>query len=180
MQPMSLPTRRAPMQLIALAFDKLEIDMRIWHTINRLEQPRIIHLVDSLALTKTIYDEIIVIEMEDMPIGQAGAYGGIIRRVLELELSGAPAPLDPALEAALGRAMLVENEYEYGMTADELQTVLEDIPRRGGVIMLLVEHMWALPLREALMDEGGYLLAQDFLSPDTLATVADRLLRSSR
>jgi hypothetical protein len=173
----TLPMRRAPMQLIALAFDQLELDMRIWHTINRIEQSGTIHLVDSLALTKTIYDDIVAIEMTDLPIGQAGAYGGIIRRLFELDLAEGAA-VDSRLESALGQAMLVHNEYEYGMTADELQTVIEDIPRRGGVIMLLVEHVWALPIREALLDEGGYLLAQDFLSPEALTAAADRLLRT--
>jgi hypothetical protein len=174
----SLPVRRAPMQLIALAFDNLELDLRIWHTVNRLEHPDVINLVDSLALTKTIHDEIIAIEMTDLPTGQAGAYGGIIRRLLEIDVHTPPL-VDSELERALGRAMLVYNEYEYGMTGDELETVLDDIPRRGGVIMLLLEHVWALPLREAVMDEGGYLLAQDFLSPEILASVANRLLRSN-
>jgi hypothetical protein len=36
----------------------------------------------------------------------------------------------------------------------------------------MVEHLWALPLRNVVREAGGILLSQDFLSPETLIGLA--------
>ncbi len=172
---MTAATKLAPCQLISIAFDNLLFDGRLWGPLRDLESSGIIRVVDAALLARTIDDDIVAIKYNNLPPGHPPAYGAIVRRLLGVEsLVTAPAPN----EAELGDAMLVDSEYEYGMTHEELQTVMEDIPRRGGMAAILVEHRWALPLKEAVRDSGGYLLAQDFLSPEALVGVSDQLLRS--
>lgn len=170
---MTAVTRLAPCQLLSIAFDNLQFDGRVWDAIRHLERRGIIRIIDATLLARTIDDDIVAIEHTDLPQGRPPVYGAIVRRILGLDglLAGGPD------EAALGAAMLVDSEYEYGMTAEELRTVLEDIPRRGSMAAVLVEHCWALPLKMAVHDAGGYLLAQDFLSPEALVGVSDQLLR---
>lgn len=171
---MTAVTRLAPCQLLSIAFDNLQFDGRVWDAIRHLERQGIIRIIDAALLARTIDDDIVAIEYSDLPLGRTPVYGAIVRQLLGLDrifTMGAD-------EAALGDAMLVESEYEYGMTAEELRTVLEDIPRRGGMAAVLVEHRWVLPLKVAVHDAGGFLLAQDFLSPEALVGVSDQLLRS--
>jgi hypothetical protein len=172
---MNSEPRVAPIQFLAVAFDNLLFDRSIWNAITSLERKNIIHVIDALAVARTIEDEVVAIEVSDLPVGRAGAYGGVIRRLLALEGSGH----GDISTRALGSAMLVTSEYEYGITAEELQSVLEDIPRRGGMLALLVEHVWALPLKDAVRNSGGILLAQDFVNPEALAMVAEQLLSPS-
>jgi hypothetical protein len=170
---MTLPSSLAPCQLICIAFDNLRFDSRVWDAIRGMEQRGHIRIIDTALLARTIDDDIVVIEYSQLPLGHPPVYGSIVRRLLGLEGT----LLAPAKEMALGDAMLVDSEYEYGMTAQELLTVLEDIPRRGGMAAILVEHRWELPLKLAVHDTGGYLLAQDFLSPEVLVGVSGHLLR---
>lgn len=38
----------------------------------------------------------------------------------------------------------------------------------GAVILLVLEHRWAIPFRDAARASGGILPAQDFLNPEAL------------
>ena len=60
------------------------------------------------------------------------------------------------------------DEYEYGIDPDGLATIAEDIPPGGAAMLLVVEHTWAIPLRDAMRASGGIMIAQDFLSPEAL------------
>ncbi len=164
--------RVAPIQFLAVAFDNLQFDRSLWHAVSNLERKKVVHVLDALAVARTLDDDFVAIEVSDLPAGRANAFGGIIRRLLGLEGNS----VADASAQALGSAMLVDCEYAYGIHASELQTVLEDIPRRGGMLALLVEHVWVLPLKDAVKNSGGLLLAQDFVNPEALATVAGQLL----
>jgi hypothetical protein len=170
---MTTRAKLAPMQFLAIGFDNLQFDRSIWEAIARLEDHRLIRVIDAVAIARTLDDDLVSIEIGDMPEGTSKAYGSIIRRLLGLELSN----FSGEFEIALGDAMMVDTEYEYGITADEFVSILDDIPRQGGMAAMLIEHLWALPVKQAVRDSGGIVLAQDFINPEMLVDVAERLLR---
>ena len=43
--------------------------------------------------------------------------------------------------------------------------VLEDIPNDSAAALVLVEHHWAVPLRDAIARAGGYRISDGFISP---------------
>ena len=43
--------------------------------------------------------------------------------------------------------------------------VLEEIPEDSAAALLLIEHHWAVPLRDAIARAGGFRLADAFISP---------------
>jgi len=43
--------------------------------------------------------------------------------------------------------------------------VLEDIPNDSAAALLLIEHHWAVPLRDAIFQAGGFRLSDGFISP---------------
>jgi len=53
----------------------------------------------------------------------------------------------------------------------------ENIPAGDAMLILLIEHVWAIPFRNAVRDAGGVLLAQDFLSPELLISVGEEVLQ---
>lgn len=72
-----------------------------------------------------------------------------------------------AKAGALLGGIAAADEYEYGMDGESLQTIADDIPGGAGLLML-IDHLWAIPLRSALLCFRGILMAQDFLSPEVL------------
>jgi hypothetical protein len=43
--------------------------------------------------------------------------------------------------------------------------VLEDIPNDSAAALVLIEHHWAVPLRDAIARAGGFRLSDGFISP---------------
>jgi len=49
--------------------------------------------------------------------------------------------------------------------------VLEEIPNDSAAALVLIEHHWAVPLRDAVVRAGGSRLADGFISPLDLVEI---------
>ena len=49
--------------------------------------------------------------------------------------------------------------------------VLEDIPNDSAAALILLEHHWAVPLRDAIARAGGFRLSDGFISPFDLVAI---------
>ncbi|MFL5933031.1 MAG: hypothetical protein ACJ755_04135, partial [Gaiellaceae bacterium] len=49
--------------------------------------------------------------------------------------------------------------------------VLEDIPNDSAAALILLEHQWAVPMRDAVMRAGGFRISDGFISPLDLVAV---------
>jgi hypothetical protein len=49
--------------------------------------------------------------------------------------------------------------------------VLEDIPNDSAAALVLIEHHWAVPLRDAIARAGGFRLSDGFISPLDLVEI---------
>ena len=54
---------------------------------------------------------------------------------------------------------------------EEAWDVLEDIPNDSAAALLLLEHHWAVPLRDAIARAGGFRLSDGFISPLDLVEI---------
>jgi hypothetical protein len=52
----------------------------------------------------------------------------------------------------------------------------DDIPPDSAAALLLIEHVWAADMREAVFAAGGSLQAQGFLSPAAMLLVGAELV----
>ena len=49
--------------------------------------------------------------------------------------------------------------------------MLEEIPNDSAAALILLEHHWAVPLRDAIARAGGFGLADGFISPLDLVAI---------
>jgi hypothetical protein len=54
---------------------------------------------------------------------------------------------------------------------EEAWDVLEEIPNDSAAALLLIEHHWAVPLRDAIGRAGGYRISDGFISPLDLVEI---------
>jgi hypothetical protein len=54
---------------------------------------------------------------------------------------------------------------------EEAWDVLEDIPNDSAAALLLLEHHWAVPLRDAVARAGGFRISDGFISPLDLVAI---------
>jgi hypothetical protein len=56
-------------------------------------------------------------------------------------------------------------------TEQEGWDVLDDIPNDSAAALVLLEHHWAVPLRDALVRAGGFRISDGFISPLDLVEI---------
>jgi hypothetical protein len=49
--------------------------------------------------------------------------------------------------------------------------VIEEIPNDSAAALLLIEHHWAVPLRDAIARAGGHRISDGFISPLDLVDI---------
>src|SRR5262249_60273351 len=54
---------------------------------------------------------------------------------------------------------------------DDAWDVLEEIPNDSAAALILLEHHWAVPLRDAIARANGFRLADGFISPLDLVEI---------
>ncbi len=56
-------------------------------------------------------------------------------------------------------------------TDEEAGDVLEEIPNDSAAALILIEHHWAVPLRNAIARAGGFRISDGFISPLDLVAI---------
>ena len=54
---------------------------------------------------------------------------------------------------------------------DEAWDVIEDIPNDTAVALILVEHRWAIPFRNAVRRAGGFPISDGFIHAEDLVAI---------
>ena len=164
-----------PIQMYVLSFEKPEFKGRIAEELEALRVGGVVRIVDSLVVVKDVTGELMTARWSDLEETDGIPPGSVIGGLLGLELA-AEGPVDAG---AVARA--IANETPDDAERATLKAMFEDVPRGGAVIMLLIEHRWALPLRGAVAGAGGVLSGQQMVSlaemerlPTVLAEAADR------
>jgi uncharacterized membrane protein len=160
-----------PIQLIVVGFDQPQFKGEILRELQAVMERGDIRLIDLLAVSKDRDGNVTAAELSGLSLDERMELGAVIGALIGLGASGEEG-MEPG---ALAGAMLIADEYEYGMDEDAIATVAEDIPVEGAGLLLLIEHRWALGLKRAIRESGGVLIAQDLLSPEALVGVGRAL-----
>ncbi|MCP4303698.1 MAG: DUF1269 domain-containing protein [bacterium] len=103
-------------------------------------------------------------EGTDLTEDEAISYGAWVGSLIGL---GAGGKAGAGMGAIVG-AVSALDEYEYGLDEEALASIAADIPAGGAGLMVVIEHRWMIPVRNAMRAQGGILIAQDFLNPESL------------
>jgi uncharacterized membrane protein len=164
-----------PIQLVAVGFERPEFKGEILRELQELRSHGDLRLIDALVVAKDQDGNVVALEASDLSLDERIELGAVIGGLIGLGAAG-----EKGMEAgALAGAMLVADEYEYGMDLEAVASVADDIPEGGAALLLLIEHRWALGLKRAIRGAGGVLIAQDMLNPEALVGVGKALAEAS-
>ncbi len=156
-----------PLQLVVVGFENPTLDGSVLDSLVDASDSGLIRIVDLLGVYKDDEGNVASAEMSELTEDEAMTYGAWIGALIGLGAGGQ----EGAEMGALVGAMSAADEYEYGMDDESLATIAADIPAGGAALMVVVEHKWAIPFRDAIRNQGGILIAQDFLSPEAMITL---------
>ncbi len=156
-----------PLQLLAVGFVDPKLDGSVLGALADASDAGMIRVVDLLGVYKGEDGTVLAAEATDLTEDEAITYGAWVGALIGLGAGG----VEGAEAGAIAGAIHAMDEYEYGIDADGLATIADDIPAGGAGMLLVIEHTWAIPLRDALRASGGIMIAQDFLSPEALIAI---------
>ena len=153
-----------PLQLLVVGFTDPQLDGRILDALKAASDAGTIRVVDFLGVYKDEDGNVLAAEGTDLTEDEAISYGAWVGALIGLGAGGEAGAEMGAIVGGISAA----DEFEYGLDEEALSTIADDIPRGGAGLMLVIEHRWAIPLRDAIRSQGGILITQDFLNPESL------------
>jgi hypothetical protein len=110
------------------------------------------------------------VEMSDLSLDEEIEFGAVLGGLLGLGAQGDAGALAGAEEGALAAMAGI-----HGMTVSNVRALGESLAPGAAAALLLLEHTWAIPLRDALRRLGAYPIAQGFLTPEAVMLVGAEL-----
>jgi len=156
-----------PVQLIVLGFNHPDFHGEVIEELERLHDSGTVRVIDALAVYKDANGELEAEHLSNLSQEEAIEVGSKIGALIGLGFEGEEGA--EAGAAAGAEEAVAEGINIFGST-DEWD-VLEDIPNDSAAALILLEHHWAVPLRDAIARAGGFRLADGFISPLDLIEV---------
>ena len=157
-----------PVQLIVLGFEHPEFHGEIIEQLERLHESDTVRVIDALAVHKDADGGIEVAHLSNLSKDEAIEFGTKIGALIGLGIEGEEG-LEAGAEA--GAEAVAEGNGVHVFTDEEAWDVLEDIPNDSAAALILLEHQWAVPLRDAIARAGGFRLSDGFISPLDLVEI---------
>ena len=150
-----------PVQLVVLGFEHPQFHGEIIEELERLRESDTVRVIDSIAVYKDADGELEVEHLSNLTEDQAIELGTTIGALIGLGIEG-----EEGMEAgAVAGAEAAAEGGVHPLSDGDAWDVLEDIPNDSAAALILLEHQWAVPLRDAVMRAGGFRISDGFISP---------------
>src|SRR5215472_15806130 len=142
----------APLQLIALTFRvDADAESRLLAEVDRIEGRGVLRVLDMVFVAKGQDGTV-----EGVEVGDNEDFGSLLASIVPFGAGNGSRPV-----AGNGAA-----SEPAGPSVAAVQAVADSLGPGNAVAFLLVEHLWASPLVDAVSAAGGGLISDDFLTGD--------------
>jgi uncharacterized membrane protein len=149
-----------PVQLIVLGFDHPKFHGEIIAELERLRESDTVRVIDALAVFKDAAGEIEVEHLSNLSKDEAIEVGSKVGALIGLGIEGDKGFDEGAIAGAEAAA-----DGVHVFSEEEAWDVVDEIPNDSAAALLLIEHHWAVPLRDAIARAGGFRISDGFISP---------------
>ncbi|MFZ0341855.1 MAG: hypothetical protein WAL31_05925 [Gaiellaceae bacterium] len=156
-----------PVQLLVIGFDRPDFHGEIVGELEKLRRSGAVRVIDALAVHKHDDGAIEVQHLSSLTREEAVEVGSKVAALVGLGIEG-----EEGMHAAA--EIGAEDAAAHGIEVftDEAEwDVLEEIPNDSAAALILLEHQWAVPLRDAIARAGGYRVADGMISPYDLLAI---------
>ena len=153
-----------PVQLLVVGFEGGEFKGEILAELDRLRENDIVRLIDLVFVRKDADGKVERILRSDLSPEEAEAFGATVGALIGFGEAGEEGAELGAVEGAAA--------LEDGHVFDEEVWYVDDaIPNGTAAAVALLEHRWAIPLRESIRRAGGFHLADAWIHPADLVGI---------
>ena len=155
-----------PVQLVVLGFRHPDFHGEIIAELERLRESDTVRVIDALAVYKDADGEIEIEHLSNLTKEEAVELGTKVGALLGLGIEG-----EEGMAAGAEAGAAATEDGVNVFSDEEAWDVLEEIPNDSAAALLLLEHHWAVPLRDAVVRAGGYRISDGFISPLDLVEI---------
>lgn len=160
-----------PIQVIVFGFERTDqFRGEVLEELVNLRGRGLIRLIDLFLALKDPDGAILAVELNDLTEQESVEFGHVVGKLLGVSDLSAGQVAAEAVER-----MLVAASHSVGMDDLGLRQVVERLEPGKAFGVLMFEHTWAIPLRDAIRRAGGAPLAQGFITPEALFMVGEEL-----
>jgi uncharacterized membrane protein len=155
-----------PVQLLVMPFAKGSFDVTVLAELRRLREHEAIRMLDLLFVAKDETGSIAELQQDDLTVLESAQLGGLVGALFGL---GSHGEEGASGDGAAGDEVAAHN----GSLRDAADTwfLADTIPVGGAAMIALVEHRWAVPLRDAIQAAGDHDCVDRWLHPDDLLAI---------
>ena len=153
-----------PIQLLTVAFDGNHFRGEIMPELERLKQQGIVRIIDLLLVRKDSMGAVMVTTETDLGWEEAVSLGSYLGALSGYRVGG---PEGMEQGAMAGAAELADGHF---FDEDDVFKVTQSLPENMSAALVLVEHLWAKPLLDAIARADGFELSNDWIRPDQVIT----------
>ena len=154
-----------PIQAFVIGFPDNDLfEGRIAEELGRLSDVGQIRIVDAVFVMRE-GDDVVALGVSDLDDDQRAELRAAVGALVGLGFAGG--------EGALAGAELGASADPDAPGAAELVAagLLDELPDGSSALVLAIEHLWAIPLRDAVRDAGGLVLGHQTLTPEDLVAL---------
>ncbi len=156
-----------PVQLLVLGFDQPDFQGQIVAELDRLKEGDLVRVIDGIAVHKHEDGKVEVLRRSDLSDDEAAEFGAVVGALIGLGAGGVEGA---EAGAELGAAAAAAERSEPDKDEDEWD-VLDEIPPGTAAAVILLEHRWAAPLRDAIRSANGFAISDGWVHPEDLVAV---------
>src|SRR3954447_6467465 len=155
-----------PVQLLVLGFSHPDFHGEVIQELERLKETDTVRVIDSLAVYKDAEGNIEVEHLSNLTADEAVELGSKVGALVGLGIDG-----EEGFEAGAVRGAEEAADGIAVFSDDDAWDVLAEIPNDSAAALILLEHHWAVPLRDAIARAGGFRISDGFISPLDLVEI---------
>ena len=154
-----------PVQMLILGFEDPKFTGENLAELARLRDADIVRVVDMLAVWKDADGNVAVLQDTQLSEDDAAEFGAVVGGLIGLGMAG-----EEGLEAGV-EAGMEAMEDGHLLEADDVWYAADAIPNNTAAVVVLLEHRWAIPLRDGIARAGGFVLADEWIHAKDLVAV---------
>jgi len=154
-----------PVQILVVGFGDAEFKGTIRAELEKLREHDIVRLIDLIVVRKDDEGNIERLQQSDLSQEEAMEFGAIVGALIGVGADGE----DGASAGAVLGAAAMEDGHVFD--EKEMWYVDDAIPPGTAAAIALLDHRWAIPLRDAIREMGGFHLADAWVHPADLIAI---------
>ena len=147
-----------PVQILVVGFEGNRFTAEILPEIKRLQDQGLISLIDLLLVQKDEDGDVRAVELSGVGEEERGRFGSVAGALVGFGGVGEEG-VDQGVMA--GAVAMQDGVFD----ARDIWAVADSVPKESSAAIALLEHRWAIPLKEAVLRAGGTALADEWVHP---------------